>query len=236
MGFDQLKNTWTLDDAQSPKKEPMEGMTQVRHIALITHQEDSILDSNNHSTNKTPTNEDTATETNPTIQPHRLAQFRIPVKTSKEGVAVLPCGLVSYLKSSLNVAHAIQDWTYYAHILPGSNLSFFPALTEDIIQDFIDRMDGKYANIILSSCNPKSREISSKKSAVFAYNYIHSRIWQEEGDGKMELYIPNVGYIDSYTIDWEIEKLKEQAGLKPKNILKKERDNLDELICYLFND
>jgi hypothetical protein len=97
-------------------------------------------------------------------------------------------------------------------------------------------MDGKYANIILSSCNPGSHEISSKKSAVFAYNYLHSWIRQEEGDGKMELFIPNVGYIDSYTIDYELEKLKEQAGLKPKNILKKEKQSLDEIIYSIFGN
>jgi hypothetical protein len=101
----------------------------------------SVLDSNNHSTNKTPAKEDAATETNPTIQPHRSAQFRIPVQTSKDGVVVLHGGLVLYLKSSLNVAHAKQYWSYYAHILPGNNLSVFPALTEDNIQDFIDRLN-----------------------------------------------------------------------------------------------
>ena len=37
-GFDELKTACTLDDAQSPNKEPMAGMTQSRHVALITHQ------------------------------------------------------------------------------------------------------------------------------------------------------------------------------------------------------
>jgi hypothetical protein len=115
----------------------MAGMTQECDLALITHQEDSILDSNNHSTNKTPTNEDAATETNPTYQPPNSAQFRISVKTNKEGVVVLDGGLVHYMKSSLNVAHTKQYWSYYVHFLPGNNLSFFPALTEDNIQDFI---------------------------------------------------------------------------------------------------
>ena len=64
----------------------MTGMTQERDVALITHQENSILDSNNHSTNETPTNEDAATEANPTYQPPSSAQFRITVKTNKEGV------------------------------------------------------------------------------------------------------------------------------------------------------
>ena len=44
----------------------MAGMTKSRHVAVITHQ-DSILDSYNNSTNDTPTNEDLAKETNPTI-------------------------------------------------------------------------------------------------------------------------------------------------------------------------
>ena len=50
MGFNQGNEARTLDDAQSPIKETMTGMTQERNLALITHQENSILDSNNHST------------------------------------------------------------------------------------------------------------------------------------------------------------------------------------------
>ena len=80
-------------------------------LALITCQEDSILDSNNHLTNKTPNNEDAATESNPTYQPPSSAQFRIPVETNKEGAVVLDGGLVPYTKSSLNVAHVKQYWS-----------------------------------------------------------------------------------------------------------------------------
>ena len=61
--------------------------------------------------------------------------------TNKKGVVVLDGGLVPYLKSSLNVTHAKQYWSYYVHILPGNNLSYFPVLTEDNIQDFIDRLN-----------------------------------------------------------------------------------------------
>jgi hypothetical protein len=141
MGFDQGNIACTLDDTQSPIKETMAGMTQERDLALITHQKDSILDSNNHSTNETPTNEDAAIETNPTYQPPSSAQFKITVETNKEGVVLLDSGLVPYMKSSLNVAHAKQYWFYYAQILPGNNLSYFPALTEDTIQDFINRLN-----------------------------------------------------------------------------------------------
>ncbi len=34
-----------------------------------------------------------------------------------------------------------QYWSYHAHILPGNNLSLFPAHTEENIQDFIDRLN-----------------------------------------------------------------------------------------------
>jgi hypothetical protein len=86
----------------------MAGMTQERDLALITHQENSILDSDNHSTNETPTNEDAATETNPTYQLPSSTQFRIHVETKKEGAVVLDDGPIPYTKSSLNVTHAKQ--------------------------------------------------------------------------------------------------------------------------------
>lgn len=124
-GFDQGNVARTLDGAQSPNKETI----------------DSILDGDNHSTNETPTNKDAATETNATYQPPSSAQFRITVQTNEEGVVVLDGKLVPYTKSGLNVAHAKQYWSYYAHILPGNNRGLFPALTEDNIQDFIDRLN-----------------------------------------------------------------------------------------------
>ena len=98
------------------------------------NQERSILDSYNHSTNKTPTNEDAATETNPTYQPPSSAQFRISVETNKEGVVVLDGSLVPYTKSSLNVAHTKQYWSYYAHILPGNNHGLFLPLLRIIFK------------------------------------------------------------------------------------------------------
>jgi hypothetical protein len=87
-GFNQGNIGRTLDDAQSPIKETMAWMTQESDLALITHQEDSILDSSNRSTNKTPTVKDTATETNPTYQPPSSAQFRIPVKKQRRSSCI----------------------------------------------------------------------------------------------------------------------------------------------------
>ena len=80
-------------------------MTQVCDLALITHKENSILDNDNHFTNKTLSNENAATEANPTYQPPRSAQFKIHVNTNKEGVVALDGGLVPNVKSSLNAAH-----------------------------------------------------------------------------------------------------------------------------------
>jgi hypothetical protein len=99
------------------------------------------LDSSNHSTDNTPTKEDAATETNPNIQPHSLAQFRIPVETNKQEVVILHGRLIPYLKNGLDVAHVKQYWSYYVHILPGNNLSSFPAFTEENIQDFFYRLN-----------------------------------------------------------------------------------------------
>jgi hypothetical protein len=113
----------------NPFKETMAGIPQECDLAQITHQEDSTLD----------TNEDADTETNPTYQPPSSVQFRIPVKTNKERVVVLDGSLIPYMKSSLNVAHVKQFWSYYAQILPGNNLSYFLPLLRRIL--FISLID-----------------------------------------------------------------------------------------------
>ena len=74
-------------------------------------------------------------------QPHSLAQFRIPVKTNKQGVAVFDGNLIPYVKRSLDVTHVKMYWSYYVYILPGNSLSCFPALTKDIVQDFLTRLN-----------------------------------------------------------------------------------------------
>ena len=103
MGFDQGNIACTLDDAQSLYKEII----------------DSILDGDNHSTNETPTNKGAATETNPTYQPPSSAQFRITLKTNEEGVVVLDCSLIPYMKSGLNVTHTKR---YGSLLLPKKEL------------------------------------------------------------------------------------------------------------------
>jgi hypothetical protein len=141
--LNQVKSARTLDAAQSQNKETVAGMPQVRDVAPITRQEDYMLDSNNHSTQKTPTNKDAATETNPNILLHSSAQVRIPVKTSKQGVVYCMAddGRVSYLKRSLNVTQTKQYCGLIMCIFFWENLSLFPACTEDNIRNFLDRLN-----------------------------------------------------------------------------------------------
>ena len=140
-GLDQVQNASKVDHAQPPNNESVAGTTPVCDVAPITHQENSTMEIDDHSTNKTPAKECTTTETNPKIQQHSLTQFRIPVETDQQGVVVFHRGLVPYLKSGLSVTHANQYWSYYAHILPGNNLSLFPAITAENIKDFLDRLN-----------------------------------------------------------------------------------------------
>ena len=86
---------------------------------------------------KTPAEGDASSETN-LKRPQSSTQFRIHVETNQQGVVVLHGGLVPYMKNGLNVEHAKQYWSYYAHILPGNNLSLFPATTEDTVKDFLN--------------------------------------------------------------------------------------------------
>jgi len=79
------------------------------------------------------------------------------------------------------------------------------------VQDWINQMDGKYATLILHCCNPGSHEIYSKKSVVLASNFIYSELRQDMGDGKIELYIPKIGYIDPYTADSELKQIKKSV-------------------------
>lgn len=76
------------------------------------------------------------------------------------------------------------------------------------IQDLVNNLDGKYKLIILGTCNPGRHEIESKKSCILATNEIYNKSKLEIGEVQMELYVPEIGYIDSYTIDSEIEKFK----------------------------
>ncbi len=77
------------------------------------------------------------------------------------------------------------------------------------IQDWIDLMDGKYGALLIHSCNPGHHEIHSEKSAVIASNNVYSEV-RAEGDVQAELFIPGRGYIETYTLDYELEKMRNE--------------------------
>lgn len=77
------------------------------------------------------------------------------------------------------------------------------------LQNWINRRDGSYAVIILGSCNPEHTEISSKKSAILVPNDVYSHADAKTGDVQIELFILGLGYVDPYTIDYSIQKMRE---------------------------
>lgn len=76
------------------------------------------------------------------------------------------------------------------------------------VQSWINKMDGKYKLLILAVCNKEGHNISSKKSLVCFPNEVYSVRGREHGEVQIELFIPGLRYIDSYTIDDDIKKLR----------------------------
>lgn len=82
------------------------------------------------------------------------------------------------------------------------------------VQCWIRANDGKYGALILCVCNPGLCEISSKQSVVLASNYIYSQARQNLGECKVELFLPGVGYIDDYVLDWHRNQLLRALELR----------------------
>ena len=78
------------------------------------------------------------------------------------------------------------------------------------VQDWINELDGKYAVLCLNCCNPGHHEIYSGKSAVLAANHEFSWVGLDVGEVQLELYIPKIGYLDSYIIENELEKMRKK--------------------------
>ena len=74
--------------------------------------------------------------------------------------------------------------------------------------DEINKMDGKYKLLILHTCNPGRNEITSEKSPVLVPNEKYSYASSLRGRVQIELFLPKIGYVDSYMMEKEIEKLK----------------------------
>lgn len=76
------------------------------------------------------------------------------------------------------------------------------------VQSWINKMDGKYKALIIDSCNPGRNVIKSKKSPVLVPNETYSNQLFDKDRVQIEFFLPEVGYIDSYMIEEELEKLK----------------------------
>ncbi len=79
------------------------------------------------------------------------------------------------------------------------------------VQRWINHIDGKYGILILECCNPYGLEIHSNISAILVPNAVYSGALQNLGDVQVELFIPKIGYIDSYTIDYELEQMRKNV-------------------------
>ena len=86
------------------------------------------------------------------------------------------------------------------------------------VQNWVNKTDGKYAGLILCSCNPGSYSLISKKSVLV---YSDSDIDFIGGGGEItgrnvcfDLYVPKKGNIDSYVMGVELEELERKLGIK----------------------
>jgi hypothetical protein len=77
-----------------------------------------------------------------------------------------------------------------------------------LVQGWINAKDEQYGLLIIHSCNPEGDEIQSKKSAVLVPNVVYNEFKHLQGLVNIELYIPGMKYIDSYTTEHSLKQLK----------------------------
>ena len=86
---------------------------------------------------------------------------------------------------------------------------YFDGNNNFLVQNWVNKMDGKYKLLILKVCNEEGKEVSSKKSIICFPNEVYSVANHKKGRVQVELFVPEIGYVDNYIIDDEIKKLKE---------------------------
>lgn len=77
------------------------------------------------------------------------------------------------------------------------------------VQSWINKVDGEYKVLIINSCNPGKNIIKSKKSPLLMPNETYSGLSLRRGRVQIEFFLPEIGYVDSYMIEEELEKLKD---------------------------
>ena len=78
------------------------------------------------------------------------------------------------------------------------------------VQSWINQNDGKHAGLVLICCNPNTKEIYSKKSLVFVPDRQFSLIAFNANMVKYEMYAPKKGYVSSYTLEYDLNQLKNE--------------------------
>ena len=76
-----------------------------------------------------------------------------------------------------------------------------------LLQNWINKYDGKYALMILATCNEGAAEVKSKKTPFIMPNNTYSGILKEMGKVNVELFVPGKGYISNYVIKKELEDI-----------------------------
>ncbi|MEM4244867.1 MAG: hypothetical protein QW404_02500 [Candidatus Nanoarchaeia archaeon] len=80
------------------------------------------------------------------------------------------------------------------------------------VQGWVNNMDGRFNALVIDVCNPNSRGVHSKKSLIIAPNQIYSSLRQDIGDVQVELFVPKIGYLDSYIFEEELESLRRKIS------------------------
>lgn len=78
------------------------------------------------------------------------------------------------------------------------------------VQKWINEIDGKYNAIILDVCNPKNSKVKSEKSVIIHPSHSISNIMHLKQTVQLEVYIPGIGYLDSYLFEEQLKQLQEK--------------------------
>jgi hypothetical protein len=91
------------------------------------------------------------------------------------------------------------DWVFY----DGDNGEI-----ERSVQNWINRKDGKYSALLLCVCNPESHTPRSKKSILVVPDTTINLGINPDHEIIFDLIVPDIGNVDSYTINYEMEQLR----------------------------
>jgi len=89
-----------------------------------------------------------------------------------------------------------------------------------LVQTLVNKLDEHYSSIWLVICNEGQKPINSQKSAAFIYN---SNVPAGTGIRKnslvnLELYLPKIGYIDTYMTEHLIKQFKKELESRKINV------------------